>query len=143
MTNVRAMHNPGAINVTELESIFQQGTLIRGQSVEYKPGFFEKIKLAFSKQFQIKFGGENANASWWFKVRTLFSKKFVIRKDGGYIGRGFFEQDLIQIYGFTKKELAKLVSHETLMRTTTVYQGGWRTTYVFRMHIPKEELPKC
>lgn len=69
-------------------------------------------------------------------LRILYRGAPMVRESletdpAGYkmLGRGIFEKDLEEC-GYTKKELRKLCDQGILKKTTTVFRGAWRNTYV-------------
>ncbi len=138
MGTLSSMKKANAINVSEIEAIFKNGAPIRGKSSEYRPSFWRRLILLFSPKFQVRIGGKAVKSTFWRRAKALFTKGFVLRKEGAILGRGLFEQDLIKIYGYTRKDLDMLVKHEILAKTTTAYKSAWRTTYLFRMPVKLE-----
>jgi hypothetical protein len=118
-----------------LENAFAAAPLIRSPAEQLRPSFWGKLKLLFSKKFEVRAGGHSVKSTFRGKFKAIFSKEFVVRKEGVIIGRGLFESQLEQL-GYAKKELKKLVESGALDLKTTRYQGGWRNTYVL---LPSQE----
>ena len=63
------------------------------------------------------------------KLGFLFAHGTMVKSGDVELGKGVFEKDL-ERWGYSKKQLGKLVASGVLTKTTTRYQGGWRNTYV-------------
>lgn len=111
-----------------LRLLFASHPQVRGKPIDIHPSFWEKVKLLFDKNFQVNMGGIAVKATFRGRAKAIFSKAFQIKKVGAILGRGMHEKQL-ELAGYTKKELAKLVE-AGIMYKTTVYDQGWRNTYV-------------
>lgn len=114
---------------SQIEPFFKTAALVRGTSIEVRPNFIQKMKLLFSKNFQVRIGGKPVELSFNGKFKAIFNKRFVIRAEGPIIGKGLYENELIEL-GFAKYTLQRLVKDGTLKKTTTADGKSWRNTYV-------------